>query len=435
MQALRRAASHGPFIHPLPDDNASVLSNPPATRVDPSPDLASLADQCVMCGLCLPHCPTYQRDRVESRGPRGRIALIAAINASRDWLTASAATDLDSCLSCLRCQQACPAQVRYGELIDHARNRWRPIKRSARWLFWLSVRPRLLARLTAMARGLRRFLPFNSVRGLEAGTAPLRKNVLPPPAQGRDAPDAIVLAGCSARSLEPRSLLALQQLAALAGLRVDVYDSGCCGALLRHGGALTQGAQLARAHWRRVEGAALAQVPLLGWASGCQQQLQQTAPAGVSTESVWRWTDRVLLPALLRLPIEADNSQRPGLWSPCTLSTQAGASGSLERVLQHFAGTHWHRLQALGCCGAAGIRQLSERGASLVLTDAVLDEAVRAGCTVLLSGNPGCLHALRARAAERGLALPVLHVYDWCLQRLHGQSHSIAASTAASNKE
>ena len=101
-------------------------------------------------GLCLPHCPTYQRDRVESRGPRGRIALIAAINASRDWLTASAAADLDSCLSCLRCQQACPAQVRYGELIDHARNRWRPIKRPARLLLWLSARPRLLARLTAM---------------------------------------------------------------------------------------------------------------------------------------------------------------------------------------------------------------------------------------------------------------------------------------------
>lgn len=408
------------FVHADPLDRIISVVSAPTTSPPAASRLHALSDQCVMCGLCLPHCPTYRRDRVENRSPRGRIALIAAIDASSDWLTPAAAADLDSCLSCLRCQQVCPAKVRYGELIDTARQRWRRPGWWMRGQLWLVARPRLLGLLTACARRLRRVLPFAPVRGLAAPSTTT-------PAQIAELPvHAYLLEGCSARALEPEALQALLQLCQAAGLRVQPLRSGCCGALHRHGGLLAQGEQLAATHWRRVLSRASAGTALLGWASGCQHQLQQSAPQlGMEqVESVLPWSARELLP---RLHLQADATALPGLWSPCTVGNLPGAHAVLEQVLRQVQGTRWRRIQAMGCCGAAGVRHLNAGESSRALTDAVLDEALAQGCTVLLGANPGCLHALRARASQRGLRLPVVHLYVWLLQRLRGHCSSIAA--------
>jgi glycolate oxidase iron-sulfur subunit len=352
------------------------------------------------------------------------------IAASREWLTAAAARDLDSCLGCLRCEQACPAQVRYGEMIDSARQLWLPPPRRTRWWLWLAARPRALQALTAIGRIVRRCWPLPLLRGLEPAPARAATTQLP----ATTIPDALLLSGCSARALEPRALAALQQLTRLAGLRIDVLDSGCCGALQRHAGQLTEGRALADRHWRR----SLAQAPahsitLLGWASGCQQQLRETAPAQCTTESVLSWALRVMLPRLPSATAEAAALELPGLWIPCTLPTQAAGAGVLEHILQHECGKAWRKLAALGCCGAAGIRHLGGSGASHSLSDAVLDAALAQGCQLIVSANPGCLHALRARSAERKLQLSVVHLFDWLLQRRQPSSSSISALPAASD--
>ena len=71
------------------------------------------ASLCVKCGLCLPHCPTYQATGQENRSPRGRISLMEAY-LNGDLAPTQAWTDnIESCLNCGACESMCPTQVPY----------------------------------------------------------------------------------------------------------------------------------------------------------------------------------------------------------------------------------------------------------------------------------------------------------------------------------
>ena len=94
-------------------------------RVEPQhinkQQIIQASDECVMCGLCLPYCPTYNIAHVEAESPRGRIALVRALCEGNLEADKALQQHLNHCLSCMKCEQVCPANVDYEKIIDAGR--------------------------------------------------------------------------------------------------------------------------------------------------------------------------------------------------------------------------------------------------------------------------------------------------------------------------
>ena len=84
-----------------------------------APQQADL-DRCVHCGLCLNACPTYRELGVEMDSPRGRIYQMAQVVKGAP-VTGAYREHIDLCLACRGCESACPSGVQYGKLIEAAR--------------------------------------------------------------------------------------------------------------------------------------------------------------------------------------------------------------------------------------------------------------------------------------------------------------------------
>ena len=116
--------------------------------------------KCVHCGFCLQACPTYVETGLETESPRGRIALMKAVNEGRIGITPTVFRHWDLCIQCRACEVACPSGVPYGRLIEATKAE---VERHRE--------PRVLPRLAAAVL-LKRVLP--SQRRLSALVAGLR---------------------------------------------------------------------------------------------------------------------------------------------------------------------------------------------------------------------------------------------------------------------
>jgi glycolate oxidase iron-sulfur subunit len=77
-------------------------------------------DRCVHCGLCLNACPTYRELGLEMDSPRGRVYQMVQVSNGAP-ITDSYREHIDLCLACRGCESACPSGVPYGRMVEAAR--------------------------------------------------------------------------------------------------------------------------------------------------------------------------------------------------------------------------------------------------------------------------------------------------------------------------
>ena len=392
-------------------------------------------DRCVMCGLCLPHCPTYGLNRDEGDSPRGRIALMQGLASGVLPVNERLLVHLDRCLECRACEAMCPSEVPFGRLMDAARARVEPQRtrsragRMARALATGLLRhPRRLRALALLLRlyqrsglqwlarrsGLLRLVRLGDLEAkLPRLQRPLaaRRHAPSGPARGRVA----LFTGCIGAVAEADAQRDALRLLTRLGYEVDIpRGQGCCGALLQHNGDPATAAELARANLAAFADSRLEAI--VSTASGCSVQLADYAGlhgddprapdfAGrvrdiTSFLAEQDWPEDLLLP----LP------ETIAIHDPCTLRHGLKQHRAVYRLLARIP-----RLETIGlnpagtCCGAAGGNLLTQPSQAAALRQPQIERLRELGVRTLVSSNIGCALHLATGIREAGLEIEVLH--------------------------
>ncbi|TAN06218.1 MAG: (Fe-S)-binding protein [Rhodanobacteraceae bacterium] len=391
----------------------------------PHNPIIDLADACVKCGLCLPYCPTYALDGVETESPRGRIALSRHVADGSLAPDADLRAHLDHCLGCMACQRVCPVPVHYGELLTAYRAALPPARPRPRRLLRLLTRPGLLrfgvgaARATGARRWLSplaRLLPQGSVLRaaislLPAFPEPSRASPTPIKAPSTTHGRVALFGGCIQGALERDAQDAAARLLFAAGYEVVRIDGLCCGAL----GAHTGDAADAAGKKQRVSAAfAAGKVDALLTATpGCLGTLREDLP-GAQVQD-----------AMAFLDLHGDGLQfRPLarkalLHLPCTQVNVARADGAVRRLLARIPGLELDTLPTQGmCCGAAGSHMLEFPERAAALRDRLLGHLPDPAPDLLLTANIGCRLHLGVGLHERGAPMRIQHPLVLLAQQL-----------------
>ena len=334
---------------------------------------------CISCGFCLPACPTYELTSDEASSPRGRIALMRAIDQGTVGVFDAVALEQGSfCLGCRACEPVCPAGVPYGRLLEDLRDaQWTGRRRP------LPVRPlltfaasRLLIRLAGLVRRHARFTPADRSDG------------------GADT----LMLGCFERTLFPA--VSRAAAATLPGLRVP-REQGCCGALHAHNGDVARGEQLARELAARSG-------RIVSTAGGCAAHLSTVA----GRDRVVDYSEALLERGPLPGPILIDGRPaRIGLQDSCHLRNGMGVTIAPRQVLGAL-GSYVEVPGAGDCCGAAGTYALVRRRESRRILAAKLAIFAELDLDFLAVVNPGCQRQLIAGLRRARLRTRVLHLAE-----------------------
>ena len=429
------------------------MADPTILPAGPKADLATAEGRahyartldCVHCGLCLPVCPTYRLSGRETSSPRGRIYLIRAAADGRLEPGPAYEEELHYCLVCRACETVCPSGVQFEALMEHARadaKKRKPPRGLAgaleRFLLRRVIPSRRALRLAANALALYAKTPLGAAiratglaeRLLPGATA--REVLMPriPPRSGRrDLPNHLpargarrgtvaIQEGCVASQLLQDVSEATARVLTRGGFDVVLWRSpSCCGALHAHAGDLEFARELAKKNIEAFERAGAE--CFVQTSAGCGSHVK-AYPRLLENDPAWKaraeklakntrdvcefLVERGFAPRLAPLDAKIAYDE------PCHLVHGQRISDQPRALLRSIPGVELVALRgATDCCGAAGLYSIERTQDSLAILDAKMEAIRESGCSIVATGNPGCILQLRTGAKRARLDIRVLH--------------------------
>ncbi len=406
--------------------------------------LSELANQCVLCALCTPHCPTYQLFKTENESPRGRISLFKALAEEQLDVNEALLKSLDHCLGCRACEKVCPSQVDYAAISNLGREliakKYPADKQrlnsslmqnlAEKLLVNQSLHPllKLLARTMApLQQLLGKKIQQSSIGTFTseiAAKGPPLKEYYPLPKSLTVAPlisesnaaqsnvsetrgQVILFKGCSGDLFEQQNLTDTIRLLNACGFNVLLpKKQHCCGAIkLRHGdirGTLS----LAKKNISSFTSLLAESRAIVSISNSCSGQLkeydklatmagprgEQLKAAGAQTVAnntfdVIAFLHQALSTSKVKF---APLNQEIAVHTPCSLKNVLREEQLLFELLTQIPGIRLKKLNDRFCCGAAGSYMLQYPEVANRLLDDKIADIMQQNCALIVSSNIGC---------------------------------------------
>jgi glycolate oxidase iron-sulfur subunit len=417
---------------------------------------------CMRCGFCLPACPTFKETGLEQESPRGRIALMKAVADGIMDPDQAFADQMNHCLGCRACEPACPADVKYGQLIEQARDAIEdhsahsvPVS-GIRKLFFKGVFPhrrslKLLGRSLALYQksGLKHVVRGSGMMRLFPKHLREMEQILPDatgkgvverlgtvyPAKGATIARVALFRGCIMDVMFAETNVNTVKLLAEAGFEVVLpKEQVCCGALHAHSGEMDMARELARTNLEVFKEAGIEYI--VSNAGGCGALLVEydhllKDDSKYSELAEW-FASRVIDVCQLlfehgRIPSFADSEAITSepvtitYQDSCHLRNVMKSSNAPRQLMKQVANVSFTEMkEADSCCGSAGIYNVTQPEMAGQILEHKMEHANKTNARYLLTSNPGCLLQMKLGVKKHGASehMEVMHMVDFLYERI-----------------
>lgn len=349
---------------------------------------------------------------------------------------------IDRCLGCRACEQACPAGVEYGQLLEASRQEllvaqpkqtfthkllrfvldhvWQSPSRlgllfKASRLFRDLGVPRLLLKLGVVkliSHQLHFALALLESSRAQIATSSYSYQSRLQPKTDSGAQSVMLFKGCVGEGLFARVNRATERVLEVNGFVVEEPTTqGCCGALHAHAGDLEGARKLAR---ENISAFGRSEIPIITNAGGCGAMLASYGHL-LHDDDARAFSKRVkdVSQQLATVELKHGENIDEGVVTydtSCHLLYGQRAGDTSLKMLTSIRNLNFRSLEGSErCCGGAGIYNLLEPEMSGKVLQEKLSNIDSSGASVVATGNPGCQMHIGAGACLEGKRLRVCH--------------------------
>lgn len=382
------------------------------------------ANKCVLCGLCLPECPTFNETHREAQSPRGRIAFAKALAEKKLPVDETLLASLDSCLRCRACEKACPSKVGYRKMILTTQalieNSTKPkvkLQLTIKTMILLARTPKLFSLLATIYNksGFRWVLQKSQaleILGLdhlddllpEPRTPAENRNVATNNKPGPGTPIGL-FTGCISQSMDAQTLTSAHQV--FRALHTELVQANrplCCGGLNKSDSD------------KKIENAFCSAFPsdlqtIVSCISGCTAELSEKLPKVSGGKHIIDISDYLSRQDFQNIDFRSYTGII-AVHEPCSIRYPLAAQESVYKLLKVIPGATIVSLPENNrCCGGAGDYLFRQPVMAKKLRENKLRamKELQPAPDIIVTSNLGCSLTLQAGLRNQKNNIEVVH--------------------------